>query len=182
MDRADRFDHLLDCKRWFASVRGCFKKMIDFLLLQFICRLFDYFVITVSIYSVDYYLLWRLEITVTFFLNLYNTLDVSSPKNEVTTSKVSISKSEKSNRLADQDKKRLLFCFILFVDTSTYFIYKAIDKYSLKIKLLFSRQLLFFAGKLNRSSDQDHTVAAYLSRLAITQVVRTVPNVLCSKL
>ena len=125
--------------------------------------------------------------TSNFFCYFCNALDVSSSKNEVGMSKASISINRRRWRSQivwpTKIKKRPLFGFSLSVETSN-FIYKAFDKYSLKIKLLYSREV-FFCRKMEpfiRLRLQKVAVIAYLSRLAVARVVRTVPNVLYSKL
>ena len=73
-------------------------------------------------------------------------LHISSSKDEVGTSKLSISINRRRWRSQivwpTKIKKRPLFGFILSVETSN-FIYKAFDKYSLKIELLYAREVFF---------------------------------------
>ena len=78
--------------------------------------------------------IWPIEVKKLLYLTVVawtcyfcNTLDVRMVQGK------HFYKSEKSNRLADQDKKA-----IISVKTLN-FIYKSFDKYSLKIKLLYSR-------------------------------------------
>ena len=93
---------------------------------------------------------------------------------------------EKSNCLADPQKSSHFFVFVS-VKTSNfiYALYKDLDIYSLKMKLLYFRQVFFLVGKLNHLADEDNRVAAFianLSCLSVAGAVRTVLNVLYSKL
>ena len=125
--------------------------------------------------------------TSNFFCYFCNTLDVSSSKNEAGTSKVNISINRRRRRSQTvwptKIKKWPLFGFSLSVETSN-FIYKAFDKYSLKIKWLYYRQVFFLLenGTVRPTKIIKVAVIAYLSRLAVVRVVRTVPSVLYNKL